>query len=82
MLIWDSVARIAAVVLSVLVILVVLLQPGRQAGLSATIAGGSNEQGGTSHHLSPLERLLQRATWVVGGLFFADALAIAWLTVH
>ncbi|MBE3556823.1 MAG: preprotein translocase subunit SecG [Firmicutes bacterium] len=78
---WDSVARIAAVVLSVLVIIVVLLQPGHQAGLSATIAGG-NEQGGTSHHLSPLERLLQRATWVIGGLFFADALAIAWLTVH
>ncbi len=75
-----QVAKIALVVLSVLLITVILLQSGRSAGLSGVITGGSDQV--TNRRPKGMDSLLAKVTVVVATLFFLVTLAIAYLNAH
>jgi preprotein translocase subunit SecG len=63
----------------VLVFLIVVLQQGSEGGISGTLGGG-NSQGffGASGGV----KSIIRATWICGILFFALAMASAWVKTH
>ena len=73
-------AKILLVVLSILLILVILLQSGRSAGLSGVIAGGSGQS--TGRRAKGLDSFLAKVTVVIAILFFLVTLFIAWWLVH
>ncbi|MDB5083653.1 MAG: preprotein translocase subunit SecG [Bacilli bacterium] len=65
---------------SVVLILVVLLQSGRSAGLSGAIAGGAEQIVGRKAR--GMDAVLGRVTAVAAFIFMALALWVAWLIVH
>ncbi|CAM3954066.1 preprotein translocase subunit SecG [Alicyclobacillus pomorum] len=73
-------AKVILAILSVLLILVVLLQSGRSAGLSGVIAGGSDQM--VNRRARGLDSLLAKVTVVIATLFFLVTLLIAYLSVH
>lgn len=73
-------AEIALVVVCVLLVLVILLQSGRSAGLSGVITGGGNQVSGRK--AKGMDSLLGKVTVVVAILFFLVAMAIAFLFRH
>ena len=73
-------AKIALVVISVLLMTVILLQSGRSAGLGA-ITGGGNE-GGSFRRGKGTDPLLAKVTTVMAALFFFVSVWIAWLITH
>lgn len=73
-------AKIALVVLSVVLIGVILLQSGRSAGLSGVITGGSDQA--TNRRPKGMDSLLGKVTVVIATLFFLVTLAIAYLNAH
>lgn len=73
-------AKIALVVISIILIAVILLQSGRSAGLGA-ITGGGNDQG-TTRRGRGTDPILARATTIMAALFYIAAIFIAWLVTH
>jgi preprotein translocase subunit SecG len=73
-------AKVILAILSVLLILVVLLQSGRSAGLSGVIAGGADQM--VNRRARGLDSLLAKVTVVIATLFFLVTLLIAYLSVH
>lgn len=73
-------AKVALAILSVLLVLVILLQSGRSAGLSGVITGGSDQA--VNHRAKGLDSLLAKATVVIAVLFFLVTLLIAYLSTH
>ena len=72
-------AKIALVVLSVLLIVVILLQSGRSAGLSGVIMGSDQA---VNRRARGIDSLLAKVTVAIAVLFFLVTLAIAYLFVH
>ncbi|AST96787.1 MULTISPECIES: preprotein translocase subunit SecG [Shouchella] len=60
---------IALIIVSVLLVAVVLLQPGRSSGLSGAITGGAEQLLG-KQKARGLDAVLHRATIVLAVLFF------------
>ncbi|WAH36382.1 preprotein translocase subunit SecG [Alicyclobacillus dauci] len=68
-------AKIVLVVLCALLVLVILLQSGRSAGLSGVIAGGSNQI--SNRRSKGMDSFLGKVTVVIAILFFLISMAIA-----
>ncbi len=73
-------AKVILAILSVLLILVILLQSGRSAGLSGVITGGADQM--VNRRARGLDSLLAKVTVVIATLFFLVTLLIAYLGVH
>ncbi|MFO2549328.1 preprotein translocase subunit SecG [Alicyclobacillus cycloheptanicus] len=73
-------AKVALVVVSVLLICVVLLQSGRSAGLSGAITGGSDQA--ANRRPKGTDSFLAKVTVVIAVLFFIVTLGIAYLNAH
>ncbi|GMA49968.1 hypothetical protein GCM10025857_13250 [Alicyclobacillus contaminans] len=73
-------AKVVLVILSVLLVLVILLQSGRSAGLSGVITGGSDQV--VNRRARGVDSLLAKVTVVLAILFFLVTLLIAYLHVH
>ena len=67
---------ILLVIVSIAMIAVVLLQPGKSAGLSGAITGGAEHLFG-KQRARGLELVLERATIVLGVLFFVISIVVA-----
>ncbi|MBP3037942.1 preprotein translocase subunit SecG [Bacillaceae bacterium Marseille-Q3522] len=65
------------VIVSVALITVVLLQPGKSAGLSGAISGGAEQLFG-KQKARGLELILHRVTIVLAVLFFVLAIAVSY----
>lgn len=74
----HTIFTIALIIVAVAIIIVVLLQPGKSAGLSGAITGGAEQLFGKKKARG-LEAVLARATVVLAVLFFLLALAVAYL---
>ncbi|GMA63097.1 preprotein translocase subunit SecG [Alicyclobacillus fastidiosus] len=72
--------EIVLVILCAVLILVILLQSGRSAGLSGVIAGGSNQV--TNRRAKGLDPFLGKVTVVLAILLFLLTLTIAFLFHH
>lgn len=70
-------AKVTLVVLSVLLVLVILLQSGRSAGLSGVIAGGSGQA--ANRKPKGMDSFLAKVTVVIATLFLLVTLLIAYL---
>ncbi|MDP9738519.1 UNVERIFIED_ORG: preprotein translocase subunit SecG [Bacillus sp. B2I3] len=68
------------VIVSIALILTVLLQSGKSAGLSGAIAGGAEQLFG-KQKARGLDLVLHRATIVLAILFFALTLLVAYFDV-
>ena len=75
---YEIVLGIALIILSVAIIIVVLLQQGRQAGLSGAIAGGAESFLGKTKGRK-MEAKLERATKAIAIVFFVITLAASLL---
>lgn len=73
-------AEITLIAVCVLLVLVILLQSGRSAGLSGVISGGGNQV--SNRRAKGLDAVLGKVTVVVAILFFLVAMAIAFLFRH
>ncbi len=73
-------AKIVLAVISVVLVIVVLLQSGRSAGLGA-ITGSGNEVGASRRNRGT-DPMLARTTMVIAFLFFVDLVWIAWMVSH
>ena len=71
-----NIVRIVHVVLSVVLIAVVLLQSGKSAGLSGSIAGGAETFFG-KNKAKTLDGMLEKATAVVAFLFIVTSIVLA-----
>ncbi|MBE3568913.1 MAG: preprotein translocase subunit SecG [Bacillales bacterium] len=69
---------IALVVVSIALIVVVLLQSGKSAGLSGAITGGAEQLFG-KQKIRGVDLVLHRITVVLSILFFVITIAIAYL---
>ncbi|MDG5786586.1 preprotein translocase subunit SecG [Evansella sp. AB-P1] len=69
-------ASILLVIVSILLITVVVLQSGRSAGLSGAISGGAEQIVG-KQKARGLEAVLNKATVVLGVLFFVLTVLVA-----
>ncbi|SDZ35038.1 preprotein translocase subunit SecG [Evansella caseinilytica] len=67
---------ILLVIVSILLIAVVVLQSGRSAGLSGAISGGAEQLVG-KQKARGLEAVLNKATVVLGVLFFVLTILVA-----
>lgn len=74
----HTVLIVLLVIVSLSLIAVVLLQSGKSAGISGSIAGGAEHLFGQKKARG-LELVLQRATIVLAILFFALTMAIAYM---
>jgi len=73
-------AKILVVILSLAVILIVLLQSGRSAGLTGAITGGTEQMAGRKAR--GIDAVFSKWTKILGTLFFVICLAIALLASH
>ncbi len=69
------------VVISVVLVLTVLMQHGKQQGLSGAIAGGAETFFGKNKGRT-IDAILKKVTAVVAVLFVASSLALAAFSVH
>ncbi|WP_144259376.1 preprotein translocase subunit SecG, partial [Listeria monocytogenes] len=65
------------IIVSVLLITVIILQPGKSAGLSGAISGGAEQLFG-KQKARGLELILHRTTIVLSVVFFAILIALAY----
>ncbi len=72
-------AKVALVILSVLLITVTSLQSGRSAGLSGVIMGSDQT---VNRRAKGLDSFLAKVTVTIAILFFLVTLAIAYMFVH
>lgn len=68
--------KVLLVIVSILLILAVVLQSGRSAGLSGSISGGAEHLVG-KQKARGLEAVLSKATVVLGTLFFILTILVA-----
>lgn len=73
-------AKIMLVIVSIGLILVVLLQSGKSAGLSGAITGGAEQIMGRKAR--GFDAVLARITAVLGFLFLALTLLVAWMIAN
>ncbi|HHY72319.1 MAG TPA: preprotein translocase subunit SecG [Bacillus bacterium] len=76
----HAVAVTLLVIVSIGLILVVLLQSGKSAGLSGAISGGAEQLFG-KQKARGMEAVLQKITIVLGVLFFVLAIAVTFFEV-
>lgn len=74
----EILATILLIIVSILLITVVVLQSGRSAGLSGAISGGAEQLVG-KQKARGLEAVLNKATIVLGTLFFVLTIVVAFL---
>lgn len=72
---------IAELIVSVLLIIVVAMQPTKTSNAASAFTGGAEQLFG-KQKARGFEAVLQRATVVLGTLFFALALALAYIAIH
>ncbi|MBQ8588008.1 MAG: preprotein translocase subunit SecG [Clostridia bacterium] len=72
----ETIITIVHVVFSVILIAVVLLQSGKTAGLSGSIAGGAETFFG-KNKANTLDGIFEKATAVVAILFIVTSIALA-----
>jgi preprotein translocase subunit SecG len=68
------------IIVSIALIIIVLLQSGRSAGLSGAISGGAEQLFG-KQKARGMELILQRITVVLSILFFLLTMAVAYFEV-
>ncbi|EHS7583821.1 preprotein translocase subunit SecG [Listeria monocytogenes] len=73
----STVLTVLLIIVSVLVITVIILQPGKSAGLSGAISGGAEQLFG-KQKARGLELILHRTTIVLSVVFFAILIALAY----
>ncbi|MFW6565297.1 preprotein translocase subunit SecG, partial [Listeria monocytogenes] len=66
----STVLTVLLIIVSVLLITVIILQPGKSAGLSGAISGGAEQLFG-KQKARGLELILHRTTIVLSVVFFA-----------
>ncbi|EIT87057.1 preprotein translocase subunit SecG [Fictibacillus macauensis ZFHKF-1] len=74
----ETAATILLVIVSIALILVVVLQSSRSAGLSGAITGGAEQLFG-KQKARGMEAVLSRITVVLGVLFFLLAITVAYI---
>jgi len=74
-----AVAKVVLVILSAFLILVIILQSGRSAGLSGVISGNDST---VTRRPKGLDTFLGKVTVVIAVLFFLVTLLIAYLVAH
>ncbi|WP_096202489.1 preprotein translocase subunit SecG [Bacillus sp. FJAT-45350] len=74
----QTLAFVLLIVVSIALIVVVLLQSGRSAGLSGAISGGAEQIIG-KQKARGIDAFLSKATVVLGVLFFLLTIAVAYL---
>lgn len=74
----EIILGIVLILLSIAIIVLVLLQQGRQAGLSSAIAGGAESFLGKTKGRK-IEAQLERITKVIAIVFFVVVLAVSLL---
>lgn len=79
MYIVQAFLTVVLVIVSISLILVVLLQSGRSAGLSGAISGGAEQLIG-KQKARGIDAVLQTATIVLAVLFFVLAILVAYFT--
>ncbi|PWS21027.1 preprotein translocase subunit SecG, partial [Enterococcus faecium] len=70
----STVLTVLLIIVSVLLITVIILQPGKSAGLSGAISGGAEQLFG-KQKARGLELILHRTTIVLSVVFFAILIA-------
>ncbi|ELW1481924.1 preprotein translocase subunit SecG [Listeria monocytogenes] len=73
----STVLTVLLIIVSVLLITVIILQPGKSAGLSCAISGGAEQLFG-KQKARGLELILHRTTIVLSVVFFAILIALAY----
>ncbi|EAD7861929.1 preprotein translocase subunit SecG [Listeria monocytogenes] len=73
----STVLTVLLIIVSVLLITVIILQPGNSAGLSGAISGGAEQLFG-KQKARGLELILHRTTIVLSVVFFAILIALAY----
>lgn len=73
----ETAATILLVIISIALIVVVVLQSGRSAGLSGAITGGAEQLFG-KQKARGMEAVLSRLTVILATLFFLLAIAVAY----
>ncbi|WP_322962190.1 preprotein translocase subunit SecG [Listeria innocua] len=73
----SIVLTVLLIIVSVLLITVIILQPGKSAGLSGAISGGAEQLFG-KQKARGLELILHRTTIVLSIVFFAILIALAY----
>ncbi|HAB7813318.1 TPA_asm: preprotein translocase subunit SecG [Listeria monocytogenes] len=73
----STVLTVLLIIVSVLLIKVIILQPGKSAGLSGAISGGAEQLFG-KQKARGLELILHRTTIVLSVVFFAILIALAY----
>lgn len=73
----STVLTVLLIIVSVLLITVIILQPGKSAGLSGAISGGAEQLFG-KQKARGLELILHRPTIVLSVVFFAILIALAY----
>ncbi|HAB8350362.1 TPA_asm: preprotein translocase subunit SecG [Listeria monocytogenes] len=73
----STVLTVLLIIVSVLLITVIILQPGKSAGLSGAITGGAEQLFG-KQKARGLELILHRTTIVLSVVFFAILIALAY----
>lgn len=73
----GTVLTVLLIIVSVLLITVIILQPGKSAGLSGAISGGAEQLFG-KQKARGLELILHRTTIVLSVVFFAILIALAY----
>lgn len=73
----STVLTVLLIIVSVLLITVIILQPGKSAGLSGAISGGAEQLFG-KQKARGLELILHRTTIVLSVVFFAILIALTY----
>lgn len=71
----------ALMVVSVLIIIAVMMQPSKQQDALSALTGGAGELF-ANRKARGFEAFMQRATAILGGLFFLIALVLVYLSAH
>lgn len=74
---WLTVAKVLLVIVSIALILSVVMQSGKSAGLSGAITGGAEQIMGRKAR--GLDAVLAKVSAWLGTAFFVLALWVAWL---
>ena len=74
---WMTIVSIVHMVLAVFLIVVVLLQTGKDAGMSGAISGGSSDTFFGKNSKRTVDALLSKVTVVVAILFVVTSLLMA-----
>ncbi|MGM9929098.1 MAG: preprotein translocase subunit SecG [Bacillus sp. (in: firmicutes)] len=76
----NTVLTVLLIIVSIALIVVVLLQSGKSAGLSGAISGGAEQLFG-KQKARGIDLVLHRVTIVLSVLFFALTIALAYLAL-